>query len=143
MRWRSCTQSAPSKLAKNRPAMTADPDAVVGPRERRNQITALIVGHDDLGKFGRKKACFSNDPDPGFRAVRPGDHAAILEIGLATRMSSQRVGGVRNPGAIPTRHCRAGYWLTFVSGSQVIHPSVGTAKIRPHTPQHIAPNNGK
>src|SRR6516225_2586533 len=46
--------------------IAAHPDAVVGAWERRNKIAAVVVGHDDLNKLGRKVSCFSNDPNPRF-----------------------------------------------------------------------------
>jgi hypothetical protein len=47
--------------------IAADPDAVIRDRKIRYEVAALIIGHDDAGKFRRQIRRLGNDPDAGFR----------------------------------------------------------------------------
>ena len=60
--------------------IAAHPDLIVRIRQVRDDVAALIVGDDDLGIFGRQLGRLRDDPDPGFRAARTGDHAADVVI---------------------------------------------------------------
>ncbi len=46
--------------------IAADPDAIIRDRKIRYEVAALIIGHDDAGKFGRQIRRLGDDPDAGF-----------------------------------------------------------------------------
>ena len=56
--------------------VAADPDAVAGIRQIRNQIAAIVFGHDDAGEAGRQIGGFRDDPDSGLRSPGTPDDAA-------------------------------------------------------------------
>ena len=56
--------------------VTANPDVVVRLGKIRDQVTPLIIGHDDLGELCGKIGRLRDHPDPGFRPARPRDRTA-------------------------------------------------------------------
>ena len=52
------------------------PNAVVNRRQVGNDITALLIGDDDLGKLGWEIDALGNNPDAGFWPVRTFDDPA-------------------------------------------------------------------
>lgn len=50
-------------------AIAANPDLVIRIRKIGDDEAALIVGHDDLGIFGRKILCLGNNPHARFGAL--------------------------------------------------------------------------
>ena len=69
-------------------------------------IAALIVGHDDLGEFGRQIGGLGDHPDAGFGPVRAGDDAAqiagaIWLAGLAVCCATSRAGTAARRMALP------------------------------------------
>jgi hypothetical protein len=62
-------------------AIATHPDAVSGFGKIGHDIAALIIGNDHSGEPGRQVGGLGNDPDTGFRTVRPRHHAADI-IGI-------------------------------------------------------------
>ena len=58
--------------------VTAHPNAVINRRQVWNDVTAQLVGDDDLCKLGWKIDALGNDPDAGFRPVRTADDPADI-----------------------------------------------------------------
>src|SRR6516162_2232618 len=52
------------------------PDIVIGLRQVRQQIAALIVGHDYATELRRQLGCLGDDPNPRLAALRARDDAA-------------------------------------------------------------------
>src|ERR1700728_2761548 len=62
-------------------AVAAHPNLVFSLGQVGHEVTALVVSDDDLGVAGGKIVGLGNNPNAGFRTVRPGDHAADI-IGI-------------------------------------------------------------
>jgi hypothetical protein len=54
-------------------AIAAHPYFIIGIGQFGDDEAALIVGHDDLGIFGRQVFRFGDDPDAGFRSLLADD----------------------------------------------------------------------
>ena len=59
-------------------AIAARPDAVIHGWEVGDDVAALIVGHDHLGKFGREFEALGDHPHAGFWPVRARDDTADI-----------------------------------------------------------------
>ena len=57
-------------------AIAAHPDFVIGYRQIRDHIAALVVRHDHAGKFGGKIRGLGDDPDASLRPIGATHHAA-------------------------------------------------------------------
>src|SRR5262245_3720627 len=77
-------------------AVAANPYAVVDRRQVGNDVTALFVGDDDLGKFGWKIDALSNDPYTSFGPVRTADNAADI-VAIDCRLVGLLRGRSRRP----------------------------------------------
>ena len=58
--------------------IAAHPDVVIGLRQIRQHVAALIVGDDDLDEFGRQVGGLGDHPDAGLRPARARHHAAEI-----------------------------------------------------------------
>ena len=61
-------------------AVAAHPHLVFRLRQIRDDVTALVVGDDDLGVFGRQVGGLRDHPHAGLRSLRPGHDAADVVI---------------------------------------------------------------
>ena len=76
--------------------IAAHPDIVGRGRQFGDDIAAALIGHDDLGEFGRQPGRLGDDPGAGFGSLRPGHDAAdrlLVDANAVTRLL--RAGGAR------------------------------------------------
>ena len=57
-------------------AIAAHPDLIIGHRQIRDHIAALVVGDDHAGEFGGQVGGLGDDPDARFRPIGATNHAA-------------------------------------------------------------------
>ena len=81
------------RLRRVHEAVAAHPHAVVGLRQVRDEIAALVVGHDDAHELRRQIAGLGDHPHASLGTIRSGDDAADI-VGADLRLSA----GVRKRG---------------------------------------------
>ena len=70
--------------------VSAHPQAIVRLGKIGNDITALIIGDDDLGEFGGKLRCLGDHPDTGLGPLGSADDAAQIAGGDGDRAALLR-----------------------------------------------------
>jgi hypothetical protein len=82
-------------------AVAAHPDAVIRLRQIGDDVSATLVGHDDLGKAGAKVSRLGDDPHSVLGAKAAGDGAANR---LVIDSDRRRTGGLPLTGWLGMRH---------------------------------------